>query len=90
MCDFGLARAVDRAAIELLSSSGLVVGTPVYMSPEQAAAEGDVEPGCDIYALGCLLYEMLTGEPPFRGPSAQVVITRHLSEAPVSMLTVRP
>jgi serine/threonine protein kinase len=58
--------------------------------PEQAAAEADVGPACDIYALGCVLHEMLTGEPPFSGPNAQAVIARHLSQAPASLLAVQP
>ena len=52
VCDFGLARAIDRAAVEPLSSSGLVLGTPAYMSPEQAMGQPDLGPACDIYALG--------------------------------------
>ena len=90
VCDFGLARAIDRAALEPLSSSGLVIGTPAYMSPEQAMAQETLGPACDIYALGCVLYEMLTGEPPFTGPTTQAVIARHLSQPPRSILTVRP
>jgi eukaryotic-like serine/threonine-protein kinase len=89
VCDFGLARAIDRAALESLSSSGLVIGSPGYMSPEQAMAEEDLGPACDIYALGCVVYEMLTGELPFTGPTAQAVIARHLAETPRSMRAVR-
>jgi eukaryotic-like serine/threonine-protein kinase len=90
VCDFGLARAIDRAALESLSSSGLVIGTPGYMSPEQAMGEEDLGPACDIYALGCVVYEMVTGEPPFTGPTAQAVIARHLGEQPRPIRTVRP
>jgi serine/threonine protein kinase len=90
VCDFGLARAIDRAALEPLSSSGLVIGTPAYMSPEQAMGEEDLSPACDIYALGCVVYEMLTGELPFTGATAQAVIARHISERPRSIRTVRP
>jgi eukaryotic-like serine/threonine-protein kinase len=90
VCDFGLARAIDRAALEALSSSGLVIGTPAYMSPEQAMGEEDLSPACDIYALACVVYEMLTGELPFTGPTAQAVIARHISERPRSIRTVRP
>jgi serine/threonine protein kinase len=90
VCDFGLARAIDRSMLEPLSSTGLVLGTPAYMSPEQAVADGVLGPACDVYALGCVLYEMLTGELPFTGPNAQAVIARHLSEPPRSMRAVRP
>jgi eukaryotic-like serine/threonine-protein kinase len=90
VCDFGLARAIDRAALESLSSSGLVIGTPAYMSPEQAMAEENLGPACDIYALGCVVYEMLTGELPFGGATPQAIIARHLAERPRSMRSVRP
>jgi serine/threonine protein kinase len=90
VCDFGLARAIDRAALEPLSSSGLVIGTPAYMSPEQAMGEEDLGPACDIYALGCVVYEMLTGELPFSGRTPQAVIARLLAERPRSIRTVRP
>ena len=90
VCDFGLARAIDRAALEPVSSSGLVLGTPAYMSPEQAMGQPDLGPGCDVYALGCVVFEMLTGELPFTGPSPQAVIARHLTEPARSMRTVRP
>ncbi len=90
VCDFGLARAMDRAALEPLSSSGLVIGTPAYMSPEQATGAEELGPGCDIYALGCVIYEMLTGELPFSGATAQAVLARHLVERPRSMRVVRP
>jgi serine/threonine protein kinase len=90
VCDFGLARAIDRAALEPVSSSGLVIGTPAYMSPEQAMAEEDLGPACDVYALGCVVYEMLTGEPPFSGPTPQAIIARHLGEQPRPIRTVRP
>ena len=90
VCDFGLARAIDRAAREPLSSSGLVIGTPAYMSPEQATASETLGPASDVYALGCVVYEMLTGDLPFTGPTPQAVIARHLSERPRSMRAVRP
>jgi eukaryotic-like serine/threonine-protein kinase len=90
VCDFGLARAIDRAALEPVSSSGLVIGTPAYMSPEQAMAEEDLGPACDIYALGCVVYEMLTGGPPFSGPTPQAIIARLLGEPPRPVRTTRP
>jgi eukaryotic-like serine/threonine-protein kinase len=90
VCDFGLARALDRAAVEPLSSSGLVLGTPAYMSPEQAMGLPEITGACDVYALGCVIFEMLTGELPFTGPTAQAVIARHLLEPPRSIRVVRP
>jgi eukaryotic-like serine/threonine-protein kinase len=90
VCDFGLARAINRAAVEPVSSSGLVLGTPAYMSPEQAMGHEDLGPACDVYALGCVVYEMLTGDLPFTGPTPQAVIARQLTEPPRPIRTVRP
>jgi eukaryotic-like serine/threonine-protein kinase len=90
VCDFGLARAIDRAAVEPVSSSGLVLGTPAYMSPEQAMGHEDLGPACDIYALGCVVYEMLTGDLPFTGSTPQALIARQLTEPPRPMRSVRP
>jgi serine/threonine-protein kinase len=90
ICDFGLARAIDQSATEPISSSGLILGTPAYMSPEQIMGADDIDGRCDIYALGCVLYEMLTGEVPFSGPTAQAIGARHLRERPRSIRVVRP
>jgi serine/threonine-protein kinase len=78
LADFGIALAL--APDERLTETGMSVGTPHYMSPEQAAAQRDLDPRTDIYSLGCVLYEMLTGEPPFTGPSPQAVLAKRLSE----------
>jgi serine/threonine-protein kinase len=86
--DFGVARAIEAAGDESFSSSGLVVGTPAYMSPEQATG-AEVDRRSDIYALGCVLYEMLAGEPPFTGVSRQAIVARHLTERPRSIGIVR-
>ena len=67
--DFGIARAVDAAGGSQLTATGMAIGTPAYMSPEQAAGEPDVDGRTDLYSLGCVLYEMLAGEPPFTGPT---------------------
>jgi eukaryotic-like serine/threonine-protein kinase len=90
VCDFGIARAVELAGGDrLASSSGFALGTPVYMSPEQAMGRG-IDSRCDLYGLGCVLYEMLTGEPPFTGPTAQAVLARSLSGEFRPVRTVRP
>jgi len=90
VCDFGIARAVELASGDWqASSSGFVLGTPSYMSPEQAAG-GAIDHRCDVYGLGCVLYEMLTGEPPFTGPTAQAVLARSLSGEFRAIRTVRP
>ena len=90
VCDFGVARAMVRAGGERLSSSGLVLGTPHYMSPEQASGETSIDARSDIYSLGCVVYEMLVGEPPFTGRTSQAVMARHVNQAPPSLLVVRP
>lgn len=90
VCDFGVARAIIRASSEEFSSSGLVVGTPAYMSPEQASGAHDLGPASDLYALGCVAYEMLVGEPPFTGPTVAAVLARQVAERPRSPRVVRP
>ncbi len=89
VCDFGISRAIKVAGDESFSSSGLVLGTPAYMSPEQASG-GEIDPRSDVYALGCVLYEMLAGEPPFTGATRQALLARHLSELPRPIRTARP
>ncbi len=88
--DFGIARAVSVAGGERLTGSGVTVGTPAYMSPEQCSGRGPIDGRSDLYSLGCVLYEMLAGEPPFTGPTIQAVMARHLSELPRPLRIVRP
>jgi serine/threonine protein kinase/tetratricopeptide (TPR) repeat protein len=83
--DFGIAKAVIAADADSLTQTGFALGTPTYMSPEQAAGGGNVDGKSDIYSLGCVLYEMLTGNPPFSGATAQAVISRRFSEAAPSL-----
>ena len=87
--DFGIARAVSEAGGDRLTETGIALGTPTYMSPEQAGGGGDVDQRSDIYSLACLLYEMLAGEPPFSGPSAQAIMARHVMDTPHSLRAVR-
>jgi serine/threonine-protein kinase len=89
--DFGVAKALDQAAPESsLTGTGLALGTPAYMAPEQAAADPHTDHRADIYALGVLAYEVLAGRPPFTGPSAQAVIAAHLVQAPTPLAELRP
>jgi serine/threonine-protein kinase len=76
VADFGIALAVSAAAAPRLTQPGRIVGTPQYMSPEQASAEGVIDTRTDVYALGTVLYEMLVGEPPFTGPTATMVLAK--------------
>jgi eukaryotic-like serine/threonine-protein kinase len=89
VADFGVARALDAAGGEKLTQTGLALGTPAYMSPEQAAGEGHLNGRSDIYSLGTVLYEMLAGEPPFTGRTAQAIIARRFSEPVPRLRTLR-
>ena len=89
VADFGIARALGDAG-ERLTSTGLTLGTPGYMSPEQSSGELALDPRSDLYALASVTYEMLAGEPPFTGPSAQAVIGKRLSQPPPSVRVIRP
>lgn len=90
VADFGIARAINAAGGDQLTETGIAIGTPAYMSPEQATAQRAVDGRADVYALGCVLYEMLAGGPPFSGPSAQAVLARHALDPVPPLRTVRP
>ena len=90
VADFGIALAASRSeGGTRMTETGLSLGTPHYMSPEQAMGEREITPRTDVYAVGCVLYEMLTGEPPFTGPTAQAVVARVMTEEPRSLTLQR-
>ncbi len=90
VADFGVARAISEAGGEELTGSGIAVGTPTYMSPEQALASADIDQRSDVYSLGLVVYEMLAGEPPFTGPTPVAVLARHANEKVPPLEVLRP
>jgi serine/threonine-protein kinase len=90
VADFGIARAMAVDPSEQITVSGVSIGTPEYMSPEQVEAMRELDARCDVYALGCVTYEMLAGEPPFTGPTELAIFSRHVNEPPRSIRTLRP
>ena len=88
VADFGIALAVSTAGSRM-TESGMSLGTPHYMSPEQAMGEREITPRSDVYALGCVTYEMLVGEPPFNGPTAQAIVARVMTEEPRGLTVQR-
>src|SRR5881296_1203411 len=89
VADFGIALALEEAGAERLTHSGLSLGTPQYMSPEQGSGSGELDGRCDIYSLGCVLYEMLAGHAPFAGGTAQETLARHALEPVPSVRAAR-
>ncbi|HJU89185.1 MAG TPA: protein kinase [Gemmatimonadaceae bacterium] len=89
VADFGIARAIVATGDQKLTQTGLALGTPTYMSPEQAMGEKNIDGRSDVYSLGCVLYEMLIGQPPFVGPTAQAIIARQMLDDVPSLTVVR-
>ena len=93
LADFGIARALAAGTDQTgtaLTATGISIGTPAYMSPEQVAGERELDGRSDTYSLGCVLYEMLAGEAPFTGPNTQAVLAKRLSGEVPRVRTVRP
>ena len=88
--DFGIARAIAQATDLRLTGMGMAIGTPQYMSPEQATGDRNVDGRSDIYSLGCVLYEMLSGDPPHEGETPQEVVAQKLTSVPKSISAIRP
>jgi tetratricopeptide (TPR) repeat protein/tRNA A-37 threonylcarbamoyl transferase component Bud32 len=89
--DFGVAKAVSEATgRQQMTTAGVALGTPAYMAPEQAAADPNVDHRADIYAVGAMAYEMLTGRPPFTGMSSQEILAAHVTQAPQPLTSLRP
>jgi serine/threonine-protein kinase len=89
VADFGIALAVSAAGGGRLTETGLSLGTPHYMAPEQATADREVSPASDVYSLACVVYEMLVGEPPHTGPNARAVLTKILTDLPAPPRAIR-
>ena len=89
VADFGIAIGVAASSDTRMTDAGVSVGTPQYMSPEQAAGARDITPRSDVFALGCVAYEMLLGEPPFTGPTTQAIVAKVLTERPAPIAARR-
>jgi eukaryotic-like serine/threonine-protein kinase len=90
VADFGIALAVQQAGGSRMTQTGMSLGTPQYMAPEQAMGDKGVDSRADVYALGAVTYEMLTGEPPFTGPTAQAIVAKVMTEQPRPLSSQRP
>ena len=89
VADFGIAHAITESGGDRLTQTGIVIGTPAYMSPEQASGDLDIDGRSDVYALGCVLYEMLAGDPPFTASNPRAVLAKHVTDRAPPITTVR-
>ena len=89
VADFGIALAASKAGGARMTETGMSLGTPTYMSPEQAMGEREITPRSDVYALGCVTYEMLVGDPPFLGGTAQAIVAKVMTEKPAAPSRMR-
>jgi serine/threonine-protein kinase len=90
VADFGIAKAISAAGGQTLTQTGVAIGTPQYMSPEQASGESDLDGRSDLYSLACVLYEMLAGQPPFSGATAESLVRQHMTAEARSITQLRP
>jgi serine/threonine protein kinase/Flp pilus assembly protein TadD len=90
LADFGIARALSQAAADSITGTSVALGTPAYMSPEQATSSTIVDGRSDLYAAGCVLFEMLTGQPPYNGPTVSSIIAQHVAAPVPSARALRP
>ena len=90
VADLGIARAFAEARVDRLTPTGVAIGTPAYMSPEQAVGDAQIDARSDIYSLGCVIYEMLSGCTPFSGPTPQALMARHSIDPPPPIRSIRP
>src|SRR5206468_6543905 len=89
VADFGIALAASKAGGSRMTETGMSLGTPAYMSPEQAMGEREIKARSDVYALGTVTYEMLVGDPPFTGSTAQAIVARVVTESPRPLVPQR-
>jgi len=90
VADFGIARAISAAGGERMTGTGLAIGTPAYMSPEQALGQPDIDARTDVYALGCVVHEMVGGRPPFEGETPQALLAKHAADTVPSLRSTDP
>ena len=88
--DFGIAKAISETSVQRLTATGLAIGTPAYMSPEQVAGDRHLDARSDVYSLACVVYEMLAGDPPFVASNPQALMAKHVTDPAPPITTMRP